>query len=46
MTQIGRDESQGLDVIPVQYGVIATRRPKLAVGPAKVWWRKNPRRRG
>jgi transposase len=28
--EIGRDESQRLDVVPVQYRVIVTRRPKLA----------------
>ena len=28
--EIGRDESQRLDVVPVQYRVIITRRPKLA----------------
>jgi transposase len=30
MTEIGHDESQRLDVIPVQYRVIVTRRPKFA----------------
>jgi transposase len=28
--EIGRDESQRLDVVPAQYRVIVTRRPKLA----------------
>ncbi|WP_430649017.1 IS66 family transposase zinc-finger binding domain-containing protein [Bradyrhizobium zhanjiangense] len=27
---MGRDESQRLDVVPAQYRVIVTRRPKLA----------------
>ncbi len=30
MTEIGHDESQRLDMIPVQYRVIVTRRPKFA----------------
>ena len=30
LVEIGRDESQRLDVVPVQYRVIVTRRPKLA----------------
>ncbi len=30
MTEIGHDESQRLDVIPAQYRVIVTRRPKFA----------------
>jgi transposase len=30
MTEIGHDESQRLDVIPVQYRVIVTRRPKFS----------------
>ena len=30
MTVIGEDESQRLDVIPVQFRVIVTHRPKLA----------------
>ena len=30
MSEIGHDESQRLDVIPVQYRVIVTRRPKFA----------------
>lgn len=30
LVELGRDESQRLDVVPVQYRVIVTRRPKLA----------------
>ncbi len=30
LVEIGRDESQRLDVVPVQYRVIVTRRPRLA----------------
>lgn len=30
LVEIGRDESQRLDVVPAQYRVIVTRRPKLA----------------
>lgn len=30
LVEIGRDESQRLNVVPVQYRVIVTRRPKLA----------------
>ncbi|MET4038059.1 IS66 family transposase zinc-finger binding domain-containing protein [Bradyrhizobium sp. JR19.8] len=30
LVEIGSDESQRLDVVPVQYRVIVTRRPKLA----------------
>jgi transposase len=35
MTEIGHDESQRLDMIPVQYRVIVTRRPKFACRACK-----------
>ena len=35
MHEIGRDESQRLDVVPAQYRVIVTRRPKWPAAPVQ-----------
>ena len=46
MTVIGEDTSERLDVIPAQFRVIVTRRPKLPAGPAQPSWCRRRRRRG
>ena len=46
MHVIGEDRSQRLDVIPAQYRVIVTRRPKYACRAARRRWCRRRRRRG
>jgi transposase len=45
MTVIGEDTSERLDVIPVQFRVIVTKRPKLACRRARASWCKSRRHR-
>jgi transposase len=44
LIEIGRNESQRLDVVPVQYRVIVTRRPKLVAVPVTVSFSSTQRR--
>jgi transposase len=46
MTLIGEDSSERLDVIPVQYRVIVTRRPKFACRACRASWCKSRHLRG
>jgi transposase len=46
MTIIGEDTSERLDVIPAQFRVIVTKRPKLACRACAGTWRRHRRRRG
>ena len=46
MQVIGEDRSQRLDMIPAQYQVVVTRRPKSPVVNARKGWCKLQRRRG
>ena len=44
--RIGEDASERLDIAPARFRVLVTPRPKYACPPARMWWRKLPRRRG
>ena len=46
MTVIGEDSSERLDVIPAQFRVIVTKRPKLACRACRAQWCRKRHRHG